>query len=67
MKETKYLGMMMDEHLTLKKHMDTVKLKLNTANGLLAKVRHYVNAALLPSQKNKPRFNRGKPSKLMSN
>ena len=47
MKETKYLGMIMDEHLTFKNHMDTVKLKLNRANGLLAKLRHYVNPALL--------------------
>ena len=47
MKETKYLGMAMDEHLTFKNHMDTVKLKLNTANGLLAKLRHYVNSILL--------------------
>ena len=47
MKETKYLGMIMDEHLTFKNHMDTVKLKLNRANGLLAKLRHYVNATLL--------------------
>ena len=37
----------MDEHLTFKNHMDTVKLKLNRANGLLAKLRHYVNPALL--------------------
>ena len=27
--------------------MDTVKLKLNSANGLLAKLRHYVNPTLL--------------------
>ena len=47
MKETKYLGMIMDEHLTFKNHMDTVKLKLNRANGLLAKLRHYVNLTLL--------------------
>ena len=47
MKETKYLGMIMDEHLNFKNHMDTVKLKLNRANGLLAKLRHYVNPALL--------------------
>ena len=47
MKETKYLGMIMDEHLTFKNHMDTVKLKLNRANGLLAKLRHYVNLKLL--------------------
>ena len=48
MKETKYFGIIMDEHLTFKNHMDTVKLKLNRANGLLAKLRHYyVNPALL--------------------
>ena len=30
--------MIMDEHLTFKNHMmDTVKLKLNRTNGLLAK------------------------------
>ena len=47
MKETKYLGMIMDEHLTFKNHMDTAKLKLNRANQLLAKLRHYVNLTLL--------------------
>ena len=35
------------KHLTIKNHMDTVKLKLNSANGLLAKLRHYVNPTLL--------------------
>ena len=29
MKETKYLGMIMDEYLIFKNHIDTVKLKLN--------------------------------------
>ena len=47
MKETKYLGMIMDEHLTFKNHMDTVKLKVKRANGLLAKLKHYVNPTLL--------------------
>ena len=47
MKETKYLGMVMDEHLTFRNHMDTVKLKLNRANGLLVELRHYVNPILL--------------------
>ena len=47
MKETKYLGMIMDEHLTFKNHKDTEKLKINRANGLLAKLRHYVNPALV--------------------
>ena len=39
-KETKDLGMVLDEHLTFKNHMDTEKQKLNRANGLLAKLRH---------------------------
>ena len=47
MKETKYLGIVMDEHLTFKNHMDIAKLKLNQANGLLAKLRHYINPVLL--------------------
>ena len=47
MKGTKYLGMIMDEDLTFKNHMDTMKLKLNRVNGLLAKLRHYVNPTLL--------------------
>ena len=44
----KYLGMtIMDKHLAfIKNHMDTVKLKLNQANGLLAKLRHYINPIL---------------------
>ena len=45
-KETKDLGMVLDEHLTFKNHMDTEKQKLNRANGLLAKLRHYVNPVL---------------------
>ena len=39
--------MIMYEHLTFKNHMDTVKLKLNRANGLLAMLWHYVNPTLL--------------------
>ena len=37
----------MDEYLTFKNHMDTVKLKLNRGNGLLAKLRHYIDPILL--------------------
>ena len=47
MKEAKYLGMIMDEHLTFKNHIDTVKLKLTRATELLPKLRHYVNPTLL--------------------
>ena len=46
-KETKYLGMIMDEHLTFKSHVVTVKLKLNRAKELLVKLRQYVNPTLL--------------------
>ena len=46
-KGTKYLGMVMDEHLTIKNHMDTVKLKLNQAKCLLPKLRHHINPILL--------------------
>ena len=47
MKETKYLGMIMDKNWAFENHMDTVKLKLNRANGLSTKLRHYVNPTLL--------------------
>ena len=47
MNETKYLGMVTDKHMNFKNYMDTVKLKLNQANELLAKLRHYVNPMLL--------------------
>lgn len=35
-KEVNYLEIVMDKHLTFKIYMDTVKLKLNRINGLLA-------------------------------
>ena len=47
MKKAKYLGMVMDEHMTFQNHMDPMKLKLNRANGLLTTLRHYVNPVLL--------------------
>ena len=47
MKETKYLGMVMDEYLTFKNHMDTVNLNINRENGLLARLRYYINPTLL--------------------
>ena len=47
MKETKYLGMIMDKNLAFKNDIDTVKIKLNRANGLSTKLRHYVNPTLL--------------------
>ena len=46
-KEAKYLGLKLDQHLTFKQHMDTIKLKLNRANSLLAKIRYHVDSKLL--------------------
>ena len=43
----KYLGVILQEHLEWKKHIDTLKLKLNRAIGLLSKIRHYVPKFLL--------------------
>ena len=37
-KEAKYLGLKLDQHLTFKQHMCTIKLKLNRGNSLLAKI-----------------------------
>ena len=39
---TKYLDVLLDEHLLFKNHIDTLKQKLNTANGILAKLRHHL-------------------------
>ena len=44
---TKYLRLFLDENLSFKYHLDTIKLKLNRANCLLSKIRHYVRASLL--------------------
>ena len=47
LKEAKYLGLKLDQHLTFRQHMDTIQLKLNRANGLLAKIRYHVDSKLL--------------------
>ena len=44
--KTKYLGLFLDENLSFKHHLDTIKLKLNMANCLLSKIRRYVRAPL---------------------
>lgn len=36
----KYLGIIMDEHLTWEKHMLSLIPKLSRANGILARIRH---------------------------
>ena len=44
---TKYLGVIIDEHLSFNEYMNTLKQKLNRANGILAKLRYYVTAEVL--------------------
>ena len=43
---TKYLGIIIDEHLTFKEYMAQLS-QLKRKNGLLAKVRHQVSSSLL--------------------
>ena len=45
--QTKYLGIILDENLKFKRHMQLLKTILNRANGLLAKIRHFVSKNLL--------------------
>ena len=44
---TKYLGVLLDEHLLFKDHINTLKQKLNRANGILAKMRHHLPSDIL--------------------
>ena len=44
---TKYLGFIIDEHLSSNGYMNTLKQKLNRANSILAKLRYYVTADVL--------------------
>ena len=43
----KYLGVILDQHLSWEKHVNQLLPKLSRANGLLAKVRHSVNTETL--------------------
>ena len=45
--KTKYLGIILDEDLKFRRHMQLLKNKLNRANGLLAKIRLFVSKNLL--------------------
>ena len=45
--KTKYLGLILDRHLTFKYHLENLKLKLNRANFLLSKLRYFVKFPLL--------------------
>ena len=44
---TKYLGVILDEHLSFNEHMNILKQKFNRENGILAKLRYYVSANTL--------------------
>ena len=46
-KQTKYLGIYLDEHLTWNFQLKQIKTKLSRSCGLLAKLRYYVKADLL--------------------
>ena len=39
----KYLGVLLDEHLSWKPHIHELRKKLNHSNSMLSKIRHYVN------------------------
>ena len=45
--KTKYLGLILDEHLTFKYHLENLKLKLNRANCFLSKIRYFFKFLLL--------------------
>ena len=44
---TKYLGILIDEQLLFKDHINFLKQKLNRANGILAKLRHHLPSDIL--------------------
>ena len=44
---TKYLGVLIDEHLLFKDHINFLKQKLNRANGILAKLRHNLSSGTI--------------------
>ena len=48
-KYVKYLGILIDSHLNWKYHIKALVPKLARANGMLAKIRHYVNSDSLRS------------------
>ena len=46
-RHTKYLGVILDEHLSFNEYMNTLKQKFKRANGVLPKLRYYVSADTL--------------------
>ena len=47
--QTKYLGVILDDHLNFKKEIDTAKQKLTRSTSLLANLRNYVDKKVLKS------------------
>ena len=45
----KYLGILIDEHLSWKYHICELVKKLNRSNNMLSKIRHYVNSKTIRS------------------
>ena len=45
----KYLGVLIDEHLSWRAHIDELIKKLNRSNNMLSKVRYYVNTNTIRS------------------
>jgi hypothetical protein len=45
----KYLGVHIDEHLSWNNHINQLTVKLSRANGILAKIRHFVSLDILRS------------------
>ena len=43
----KYLEVKIEEHLTWKIHIDGISAKLNKANAMLSKIRHFVDQKTL--------------------
>ena len=48
-KYLRYLGIKIDENLNWKIHIDNLASKINIANAVLAKLRHFVNSEILRS------------------
>ena len=44
---TKYLGVLIDEHLLFKDHINFLKQELNSTNGILVKLRHHLPSDIL--------------------
>ena len=45
--ESKFLGVVIDQHLTWKKHIEYVTKKIVRTSGLLCRIRFYINQSLL--------------------